>query len=65
MKVGDIICMDTRRRDGKTSITHVGIYVGGGMMIHASSSKGKMVLQNVSQYLGWGVKLITIRRLIS
>jgi cell wall-associated NlpC family hydrolase len=65
MRAGDIICMDTRRSDGKTSITHVGIYVGGGMMIHASSTKGRVVLQNVSQYLGWGVKLITIRRMIS
>jgi cell wall-associated NlpC family hydrolase len=62
---GDIICMDTRRSDGITSITHVGIYVGGGMMIHASSSHHKVVLQNLSQYLGWGVKLITIRRMIN
>jgi cell wall-associated NlpC family hydrolase len=62
---GDIICMDTRRSDGKTSITHVGIYVGNGMMIHASSSHHKVVLQNLSQYLGWGVKLITIRRMIN
>lgn len=59
---GDILCMDTRRSDGITSITHVGIYVGGGKMIHASSTKGKVVVQDVSQYLKWGIKLITVRR---
>ena len=61
---GDVLCMDTRSRDGKTSITHVGIYVGNGMMIHASSRLGKVVLQSVSQYFSWGVKLITVRRFI-
>ncbi len=60
---GDVLCMDTRRYDGKTSITHVGIYIGGGKMIHASSTKGKVVIQSVSQYLGWGVKLISVRRI--
>jgi cell wall-associated NlpC family hydrolase len=63
IQLGDIICMDTRRHDGKTSITHVGIYVGNGNMIHASSTNHRVVLQNLSQYLGWGVKLITIRRI--
>ncbi len=65
MAPGDIICMDTKSYDGITSITHVGIYVGGGNMIHASSSNKKVVIQNVSQYLGWGVKLIGIRRILN
>jgi cell wall-associated NlpC family hydrolase len=60
----DIICMDTKQTDGKTTITHVGIYVGNGMMIHASSTMGKVVLQNVNQYFGWGVKLICVRRIL-
>lgn len=62
LQPGDILCMDTRKRDGKTSITHVGIYIGGGNMIHASSTKGQVVVQNVNQYLGYGVTLITVRR---
>ncbi len=60
---GDILCMDTRRSDGRTSITHVAIYVGNGMMIHASSTNHRVVLQNVSQYLSWGVKLLSVRRI--
>ena len=65
MKPGDIIAMDTRRSDGKTSITHLGIYVGDGNMIHASSTKKEVVIANVNQYLSYGVKLISIRRINS
>ena len=50
---------------GKTTLNHVGIYVGNGMMIHASSRLGKVVLQDVKEYLSWGCKIITIRRFIS
>jgi cell wall-associated NlpC family hydrolase len=61
---GDILCMDTKTYDGKTSITHVGIYVGDGNMIHASSTNHKVVLRNVDNYLRYGVKLITVRRIL-
>ncbi len=64
LRAGDIICMDTRSSDGKTSITHVGIYVGNGNMIHASSRLDRVDLRSVSNYLSWGVKLITIRRIL-
>jgi cell wall-associated NlpC family hydrolase len=63
IKPGDILCMDTRSSDGITSITHVGIYIG--KMIHASSRLGKVVIQDVKQYLSWGVKLITVRRFLN
>ena len=63
MQPGDVIAMDTRKSDGRTSITHVGLYVGGGNMIHASSSLGRVVKVSVSQYISYGVKLITIRRI--
>lgn len=61
---GDVIAMDTRKGDGKTSITHVGIYVGGGQMIHASSTNKKVVITSLANYLNY-TKLITIRRILS
>ncbi len=64
IKAGDVVAMDTRSGDGKTMITHVGLYIGGGEMIHASSSLGKVVRTSLSRYLGYSsVKLITIRRI--
>lgn len=65
MRPGDVIGWDAHPRDGRTALTHVGIYVGGGMMIHASSNKGRVVLQSVSQYSSWGCKILTIRRFVS
>ncbi len=63
MKPGDVIAWDTRKNDGKTSITHVGIYVGGGNMIHASSTYKKVILVSVSKYESYGLKMVTIRRI--
>lgn len=63
MKAGDVIAWDTRKNDGRTSITHVGIYVGGGNMIHASSSNRKVVITTVSRYESYGMRLLTIRRI--
>jgi cell wall-associated NlpC family hydrolase len=62
IKPGDVICWDVWSRGG---VNHVGIYVGNDMMIHASTSKGKVVLQSVSQYRSWGVRLVTVRRFVS
>jgi len=41
MKVGDIICFDWSSPSGVCD--HVGLYIGGGQYIHASSSKGMVV----------------------
>lgn len=64
MKPGDIIAMDANKYDGVTKVSHVGLYVGGGYMIHASSSNDKVVKANVANYLNY-VKLITIRRVVN
>lgn len=53
--VGDVICWDT----GGGYCGHVGIYVGGGQVIHASSSRGSVVYGSVDM-----MPILTIRRLI-
>ncbi|MBP8989540.1 MAG: SH3 domain-containing protein [Clostridia bacterium] len=65
IRPGDVICWDAHPRDGRTTLSHVGIYVGNGQMIHASSRLGRVVLQSVSEYRSWGCKIITIRRFVS
>lgn len=47
IRKGDILMWDTNRNG---TIGHVGIYIGGGMFIHASSSKGKVVTRSVASY---------------
>jgi len=53
--VGDVVCWDT----GGGYCGHVGIYVGGGQVIHASSSRGSVVYGSVDM-----MPILTIRRLI-
>lgn len=61
IKPGDIIAWKATRR--KSSIDHVGIYVGNGMMIHASSSNKKVVLANVNKYASYSkTKLVSVHR---
>jgi len=45
LRAGDIICFGY----GPRSITHVGLYLGGGMFIHASSGSGEVVISELSQ----------------
>ena len=49
LKVGDLIFFDTSgANDG--NVSHVGIYLGNNEFIHASSSKGKVVISQMSSY---------------
>ncbi|NMA67370.1 MAG: SH3 domain-containing protein [Clostridiaceae bacterium] len=48
LKAGDIVLFDTN--GGAADVSHVGIYLGDGTFIHASSSKGKVVIQNLNSY---------------
>ncbi|NLM75834.1 MAG: SH3 domain-containing protein [Clostridiaceae bacterium] len=59
IKAGDILLFDTN--GGAADVSHVGIYLGDGTFIHASSSKGKVVIQNLSSYRG---KYMGARRVI-
>ena len=49
LKVGDLVFFDTNgANDG--NVSHVGIYLGNNQFIHASSSKGKVVISNLENY---------------
>lgn len=67
MQPGDIICIDHRSSDGISSITHVGLYVGNDIMIHASSSHDAVVKRSVSDYMRSNPKyvILSIRRVIT
>jgi len=59
IRAGDIVLFDT---DGGTAdVSHVGIYIGGGNFIHASTSKGKVIVMNLNSYRG---KYMGARRVI-
>jgi len=56
--IGDILCFDWDRNG---SCDHVGLYIGNGQYIHASSSKGKVVESTVNFSRN---PILTIRRII-
>lgn len=59
LKPGDIILFNTNGR----SISHVGLYIGEGNMIHASSGKKKVVIEDInSKY--YKSRYVTARRII-
>ncbi len=49
LQPGDVVCFDS---DGArvTNVSHVGIYMGNDLFIHASSTKGKVVVATFSTY---------------
>lgn len=58
---GDVITWCNSRSG--SSIDHVGIYIGGGTMVHASVHHG-ICKTNVEQYKRWGYRLISVHRFI-
>lgn len=59
LKRGDIVCFDTVDDGDKSD--HVGIYLGRGAFVHASSEKGHVVVSLLAEYSGvysWGVRVI-------
>lgn len=65
IRPGDIIAMDTRRNDGRTVISHVGIYVGGGQVLHASWSQQKIVPVNLGSLSAYGMQPVSVRRIVN
>lgn len=62
LKKGDIVCFDTNEGDGDLS-DHVGIYLGGGRFIHASSAGGKVMVSSLTSgyyrsAFSWGRRVL-------
>jgi cell wall-associated NlpC family hydrolase len=47
LKLGDLVFFDTK---GEGYVTHVGFYLGGNLMAHASSSKGVIIVLFSNRY---------------
>ncbi|MBQ6595057.1 MAG: C40 family peptidase [Clostridia bacterium] len=61
LKAGDIVVFNTNPNDGDLS-DHVGIYVGSGKFVHASSTGGKVMVSGFSDYykraFSWGLRVL-------
>jgi len=60
LRRGDLVVFNTNTGD-KDQADHVGIYLGNGTFIHASSSKRQVVISNLSDYsksFSWGLRLL-------
>ncbi len=57
LQKGDILFF---KSDSSSTVSHCGIYIGGGMMIDASSANGKVVKRAVSNY--WKRNFVNARR---
>jgi len=60
LKEGDIICFSNSR--GSSSIGHVGLYIGGGKVVHAANSRRGVIISNVD---GDGFYYVCARRIIN
>ena len=61
LKRGDIVCMNTLTDSDLSD--HVGIYLGGGKMIHASSSAAKVIISTLTsgyynRVFSWGRRVV-------
>jgi cell wall-associated NlpC family hydrolase len=59
MQLGDLVFFDTK---GRGQITHVGLYLGGNLLVHASSSKGVTLVLFSNRY--FQSRYVTSRRIV-
>jgi cell wall-associated NlpC family hydrolase len=59
LRLGDLLFFDTK---GAGSITHVGFYLGGNLLVHAASSKGVTIILFSDKY--FLSRFLTARRII-
>jgi cell wall-associated NlpC family hydrolase len=67
LEKGDLIFFDSRK---SSRVSHVGIYLGGGEFIHASSSKHRVVISSLnsnyySKHFKWGRRVTETNRYAS
>lgn len=62
LRAGDLVFFDTSGPNNG-AISHVGIYIGNGQMIHSSSSKGQIVIVNMNTSY-WNNAYVTARRIV-
>ena len=62
LKAGDLVFFDTTGSNNG-EVSHVGIYVGNGNMIHASSSKGKVITSSIETNY-WTNAYVTVKRVL-
>jgi cell wall-associated NlpC family hydrolase len=60
LKLGDLVFFDTK---GRGLVTHVGLYLGGNLLVHASSSKGVTIVLFSDRY--FQSRYVTSRRIVS
>lgn len=61
MKPGDVICFSSKY---SSTISHVAIYVGDGMMIHAANSRQGCIASDLNRYCENGGTIRAVRRFI-
>lgn len=62
LRYGDLIFFDTRRR-ARSVVNHVGIYMGHGYFLHASSAKRRVVLSSLRKPF-YARRVVAYRRVI-
>lgn len=57
LQVGDLVYFNTKSTDRANRITHVTMYIGNGQIIHASYSRGKIVIVDLKSYMNSSSKI--------
>ena len=57
LQVGDLVYFNTKSTDRANRITHVTMYIGNGQIIHASYSRGKIVIVDLNSYMNSSSKI--------
>lgn len=64
LQLGDIVCFNTNSYDGDLS-DHIGIYIGDGKFIHASSARGRVIISTLregyyQERFSWGRRIVSL-----
>lgn len=64
LQLGDIVCFNTNLHDSDLS-DHIGIYIGDGKFIHASSARGRVIISTLregyyQERFSWGRRIVSL-----